>query len=114
MDDDDTVPSMLLLRTSSRFKVRKASFAILSVPLRETTVQSFNPRSISTRTYSMATPSKIQLTVKDTGRVHFKPPTEESAAKTSELLQENHEVCTPSLYLANPLRYPAAWNLTDT
>jgi hypothetical protein len=40
----------------------------------------------------MATPSKIHLTVKTTGIVDNKPPTEETAAKTSELLQENHEV----------------------
>jgi hypothetical protein len=40
----------------------------------------------------MATPSKIHLTVEDTGVVKFKPQNAETAAKTSELLQENHDV----------------------
>lgn len=39
----------------------------------------------------MATPSKVNLTVEDTGIFKFKPQTAETAAKTSELLQENHE-----------------------
>jgi hypothetical protein len=44
----------------------------------------------------MATPSKVHLTVEDTGIVKFKPQTVETAAKTSKLLQENHDV-NPSL-----------------
>ncbi|KIM99536.1 hypothetical protein OIDMADRAFT_42628 [Oidiodendron maius Zn] len=40
----------------------------------------------------MATPSKIHLTLKDSGVVHSQAPTEESAAKTSQLLQENHAI----------------------
>jgi hypothetical protein len=40
----------------------------------------------------MATPSKIHLTTEDTGVFKFKSQNEETAAKTSELLQENHEV----------------------
>ncbi|KAE9364545.1 hypothetical protein N431DRAFT_447716 [Stipitochalara longipes BDJ] len=39
----------------------------------------------------MATSSKVHLTVEDTGIVKFKPQTPESAAKTSELLQDNHD-----------------------
>jgi hypothetical protein len=42
--------------------------------------------------FNMATPSKIHLTVEDTGIVNFKPQNAETAAKTSELLQENHDV----------------------
>jgi hypothetical protein len=44
---------------------------------------------------NMATPSKVHLTVHDTGIVGFKPQTAETAAKTSELLQENHDVLFP-------------------
>jgi hypothetical protein len=44
----------------------------------------------------MATPSKIHLTVEDTGIVKFKPQDAETAAKTSELLQENHDVISTS------------------
>jgi hypothetical protein len=40
----------------------------------------------------MATPSKVHLTVNDTGILPSKPQTSEAAAKVSELLQENHEV----------------------
>lgn len=40
---------------------------------------------------NMATPTKIHLTLNSTGIVKNQPPTEESAAKASELLQENHE-----------------------
>ncbi|TAQ87243.1 hypothetical protein B7494_g4436 [Chlorociboria aeruginascens] len=39
----------------------------------------------------MASPSKIHLTVDDTGIVKFKPQNGETAAKASELLQENHD-----------------------
>jgi hypothetical protein len=42
--------------------------------------------------FNMATPSQIHLTVEDTGIVNFKPQNDETAAKTSELLQENHDV----------------------
>jgi hypothetical protein len=41
---------------------------------------------------NMATPRKVHLTVDDTGIVSFKPQTAETAAKASELLQENHDV----------------------
>ena len=44
----------------------------------------------------MATPTKIHLTANDVGIIHNKPQTEETAAKTSELLQENHDVPFPS------------------
>jgi hypothetical protein len=40
----------------------------------------------------MATPTKIHLTLDTMGIVKNKPQTEETAAKASELLQENHEV----------------------
>ena len=40
----------------------------------------------------MATPNTIQLTVEDTGIVKYKPQGAETAKRTSELLQENHEV----------------------
>ncbi|PQE28606.1 hypothetical protein CJF32_00005695 [Rutstroemia sp. NJR-2017a WRK4] len=40
---------------------------------------------------NMATPSKIHLTTEDTGVFKYKPQDKETAAKTSELLQENHE-----------------------
>jgi hypothetical protein len=40
----------------------------------------------------MASPSKIHLTINDTGIVKFKPQDEETAVKTSELLQQNHDV----------------------
>ena len=40
----------------------------------------------------MATPTKIHLTLDAAGIVKNKPPTEETATKVSELLQENHEV----------------------
>jgi len=39
----------------------------------------------------MASPNKIQLSVKDTGIFDFTPQDEETAAKTSELLQKNHD-----------------------
>ncbi|KAG0646521.1 Questin oxidase [Hyphodiscus hymeniophilus] len=39
----------------------------------------------------MATPNKIHLSINDTGVVHNKPQNEETAARTSELLQENHD-----------------------
>jgi len=39
----------------------------------------------------MATSSKVHLTVEDTGIVKLKPQTEETAVKTSELLQVNHD-----------------------
>ncbi|KAG9236545.1 hypothetical protein BJ875DRAFT_371942 [Amylocarpus encephaloides] len=39
----------------------------------------------------MATPSKILLTVNDTGIVRNKEQTQETATRTSELLQENHD-----------------------
>ncbi|RDL40920.1 uncharacterized protein BP5553_00899 [Venustampulla echinocandica] len=39
----------------------------------------------------MATPSRIHLTVNDTGIVKNKPQTAEAASKVSELLQQNHE-----------------------
>lgn len=42
---------------------------------------------------AMATPYKIHLSVEDTGVVKFQDPTAESAAKASELLQKNHDVC---------------------
>jgi hypothetical protein len=45
----------------------------------------------------MATPSKVHLTVEDTGIFKFKSQTTETAAKTSELLQENHDVTHSSL-----------------
>src|ERR1700759_1721284 len=48
-------------------------------------------RAAITRNDNMATPNKVHLTVHDTGIVKLKPQTAESAAKTSELLQENHE-----------------------
>jgi hypothetical protein len=40
----------------------------------------------------MASPSKIHLTVENTGAVGNKPQDKETAAKTSQLLQENHDV----------------------
>ena len=40
----------------------------------------------------MSTPSKVHLTVNDTGIVKNKPQTQETATRTSELLQENHDV----------------------
>ncbi len=42
----------------------------------------------------MATPNTIQLGVEDTGIVKYKPQDTETAKKTSELLQENHDVQT--------------------
>ncbi|TVY90767.1 Questin oxidase [Lachnellula willkommii] len=39
----------------------------------------------------MASPSKIHLTINDTGVVKNKPQTNEAATKVSELLQENHD-----------------------
>lgn len=42
--------------------------------------------------HKMATPSKINLSVNDTGIVKYKSQDEETAKKTSELLQENHDV----------------------
>ena len=44
---------------------------------------------------NMATSSKIHLTVEDTGILKLIPQTSETAAKTSALLQENHEVNPP-------------------
>lgn len=43
----------------------------------------------------MATPRKVHLTVNDTGILKFRPQTAETAAKISELLQENHDVLPP-------------------
>jgi hypothetical protein len=40
----------------------------------------------------MAAPDKIHLTVEDTGIVPFKPQSTAAAERTSELLQENHDV----------------------
>lgn len=40
---------------------------------------------------NMATPNTIRLTINDTGVVNFKPQNQETAIRTSELLQENHE-----------------------
>lgn len=48
-------------------------------------------RAATTLNGNMATPSKVHLTVDDTGIVSFKPQTAEAAAKASELLQENHD-----------------------
>ena len=49
-------------------------------------------RAATQRNDNMATPNKVHLTVDDTGIVSFKTQTAEAAAKTSELLQENHDV----------------------
>jgi hypothetical protein len=76
------------LSTSSRLLFK-------AIPQRsQATATSFQEwRTASIRSNdNMATPSKIHLTVEDTGIVKFKPQTAEAAAKTSELLQENHEV----------------------
>jgi hypothetical protein len=73
----------------------KSTISSLSIPRKITTTsQNFQQGKISPRFNAMATPSKIHLTVKDTGIVHYKPQTEETAAKVSELLQDNHNVPT--------------------
>jgi hypothetical protein len=54
-------------------------------------------RAATWRNDDMATPNKVHLTVDNTGIVQFKPQTAETAAKTSELLQENHEARRPNL-----------------
>ena len=85
--------SSMLLSRNSRFNSKiPSNFIALCIQPRQTAVQSAKPRTISTGSYNMATPSRIHLTPKDTGLVHFKSPTEETAAKTSQLLQENHDV----------------------
>lgn len=48
---------------------------------------------------NMATPTKVQLSANDTGIFKIKPQDAETAARTSELLQENHDVRTPLLLL---------------
>jgi hypothetical protein len=64
----------------------------------QATVSSFREwRATSTKLLhkdynSMATPTKIHLTVNETGIIQNRPPTEEAAVKASELLQENHDV----------------------
>jgi hypothetical protein len=66
---------------------------------------------------NMATPTKIYLTVNDTGIVHNKSQNEETAAKASEFLQGNHDV--PSLVSSgttmqkrsNSIRHPPMHNL---
>jgi hypothetical protein len=70
----------------------------------QTTASSFLEwRAATTRLHkkheTMATPTKIYLTVNDTGIIRNKPQNEETAAKTSKLLQENHEV---SITLPSP------------
>src|ERR1700712_4207975 len=55
--------------------------------------------SVSRSNTNMASPSKIHLTVEDTGVLKNNPQTAETAARTSELLQENHNV------FPNPLFY---------
>lgn len=62
----------------------------------------------------MASPSKVYLTVEDTGIFKFKPQTSEAAAKTSELLQENHEVRSIDLnvrYITKSLTWPETSHL---
>lgn len=83
---------MLLLR-SSRFLSKVTFSSQLSIQTRGfSTHSSFQEwRQLSTRS-SMATSSKVHLTVEDTGILKFKPQNSETAARTSELLQENHEV----------------------
>ncbi|TVY18131.1 Questin oxidase, partial [Lachnellula arida] len=49
------------------------------------------PASSTRRNNTMASPSKIHLTINDTGVVKNKPQTNEAATKVSELLQENHD-----------------------
>ena len=49
-------------------------------------------RTTAKRDDTMATSSQINLTVHDTGIFKFKAQTAETAAKISELLQENHDV----------------------
>jgi hypothetical protein len=86
------------------FSLRSARLSSSSRLLVKTTAQqrshktaaSFQEwRRASTR-LNMATPSKVHLTVEDTGIVKFKSQTAETAAKTSELLQENHDVHPPA------------------
>ena len=80
------------LPRAPRFKLSISTFTFTQSPL--ISIQNFKPRTISTKTTIMATPSKIHLTLKETGVVHSQAPTEESAAKTSQLLQENHAAGT--------------------
>lgn len=50
-------------------------------------------RSIATQRIKMATPSKVKLSrTQNVGVFHMPGITDESAAKASELLQENHEI----------------------
>jgi hypothetical protein len=45
-----------------------------------------------TQKNNMASPSNIHLTVQDGGIVKNMPQDQETASKTSQLLQENHDV----------------------
>lgn len=47
----------------------------------------------------MATPNKVYLTVDETGILKNRPQTAETAAKTSELLQENHDVPPSDIHI---------------
>jgi hypothetical protein len=87
----------MLLRKSLRASKSKVTTGVscnLTQQRSQATASSFLEwRKASARpNFNMASPSKIHLTVEDTGIVKFKPQNAETAAKTSELLQENHDV----------------------
>jgi hypothetical protein len=82
------LPKRLFFQSQNRFRPAATSF------------QEWR-RATITRNDNMATPSKVHLTVEDTGIVSFKPQTAEAAAKTSELLQENHDVYTTASKVKN-------------
>ncbi|CAG8956255.1 hypothetical protein HYFRA_00003635 [Hymenoscyphus fraxineus] len=69
---------------SSTIKSGKASLKRF-----QPTTSSF--RGCQSKSTTMATANKILLTVDDIGIVKYKPQTPETARRTSELLQENHE-----------------------
>ena len=87
---------MLLQKSlrASKSNVTSGLSYVLTQQRSQATASSFLEwRRASTQpNFNMATPSKIHLTVDDTGIVKFKPQDAETAAKTSELLQENHDV----------------------
>ena len=74
--------------------ISKSPLATLHLQTRfQATSTSFQEwQAKSTNDINMATSNRIVLGIDDTGVVKFKPQTREAAAKTSELLQENHEV----------------------
>ena len=82
------LPSILINSFSPR-----AITSTLCVPTFRTfrTPHCILPQPLTARTLTMATASKVKLSTADCGEYHVAGITAESAAKASELLQENHD-----------------------